>query len=365
MRHRLRRPSRSPFSLNRRSFLQGTGAVGVIGITLPSLSRRARAEGEVNVYNWDTYIGENTVAEFEEATGTSVTYDLYADNAELFARFREGNPGYDVIVPTNDYVERMIAAGMLQEIDHGKVPNFANLEPAFQDASFDPGRKFSLPYMWGTIGIGYRVSEVSTAPDSWGFLFGPEQPAGEVALLSEPTTVIGMALKYLGYSMNTTNQAEVDEAVELLIAAKPGIKTFAPDNGQDLLASGEVNLTMEWNGDMLQVMAEDDDLSYVVPKEGGLLWQDCLCIPKDAPNPENAHAFINFIHDAAVNAEIASFIYYATPNAAAKALMDDDYLNNPAVFPSDEVLAKCESQLFLGQEHGQYIDSAWTRIEAA
>lgn len=365
MTYRPRRPSRPNLSLTRRGLLRGAGAAGIIGITLPSLSRKARAAGRVNVYNWDTYIGENTIARFEEETGTTVTYDLYADNAELFARFREGNPGYDVIVPTNDYVERMMAAGMLQEIDHSLIPNFANIEPAFQDASFDPGRKYSIPYMWGTIGIGYRQSEVDGTPDSWGYLFGPEQVSGRVALLSEPGTVIGMALKYLGYSMNTTDKSQIDEAVELLIAAKSGIKAFAPDNGQDLLLSGEVDLAMEWNGDMQQVISEDDDLSYVVPKEGGLLWQDCMCIPKDAPNPENAHAFINFIHDPEVNAEIANFIYFPTPNAAAKELMDEDYLTNPTVFPPDEVLEKCEAQLYLGQEHSQYIDSAWTRIEAA
>ncbi len=360
--NRRRRGVASPFSLKRRTFLQGVAA---IGITLPAVSRRAFAAGEVNVYNWDTYIGESTLSDFTDATDIDVTYDLFADNAELFARFREGNPGYDVIVPTNDFVERMMEANMLQELDHSLIPNIANIEPAFQDASFDPGRKFSLPYMWGTIGIGYRTTEVDGVPDSWAALFDSDQYAGRVALLSEPTTVIGMALKYLGYSMNTQDRSQIDEAVELLIRAKSNIKTFAPDNGQDLLLSGEVDLTMEWNGDILQVMEEDDEISYVVPKEGGLLWQDCLSIPNGAPNPENAHAFINFIHDAEVNAAIAEYIYYATANAAAKELMDADYLENPAVFPSDEVLANSEAQLFLGQETTQYYDEAWTRIEAA
>ncbi|MEZ5667085.1 MAG: spermidine/putrescine ABC transporter substrate-binding protein [Alphaproteobacteria bacterium] len=347
---------------NRRQFMQGVAA---IGITLPAWSRSARAEGQVNVYNWDTYIGEDTIADFEDATGVTVNYDLFADNAELFARFREGNPGYDVIVPTNDYVERMIVAGMLQELDHGKIPNFANIEPVFQDATFDPGRKYSIPYMWGTIGIGYRVPEVEGVPDSWKWLFDSDAYSGRIAILSEPTTVIGLVMKYLGYSLNSTNTAEIDEATELLIQAKRHIKAFAPDNGQDLLLSGEVDLVMEWNGDIQQVMAEDEEISYVVPKEGGMLWQDCMCIPKDAPNPDNAHAFINFVNEPEINAAIASFINYATPNGAAKALMPAEYLDNPTIFPPDEVLANCEFPLFLGQEHGQYIESAWTRIEAA
>jgi spermidine/putrescine transport system substrate-binding protein len=362
MTHRTRRPLASPFNVKRRTFLQGVAAVG---ITLPALSRTARADGQVNVYNWDTYIGEDTLQDFVETTGTNVTYDLFADNSELFARFREGNPGYDVIVPTNDYVERMITAGMLQEIDHAKIPNFANIEPAFQDAAFDPGRRYSIPYMWGTIGIGYRKSEVSETPDSWKWLFESDAHSNRIALLSEPTTVIGMVLKYLGYSLNTTDTAQIDEAVEMLIAAKPHIKAFAPDNGQDLLLSGEVDLTMEWNGDMQQVMGEDDDLSYVVPKEGGLLWQDCLCIPKDAPNLENAHAFINYILDAEAGAAIADFIQYATANKAAKELLGPEYRENPAIFPPDSVTAKCEPSLYLGTDHVRMMDEAWTRILAA
>ena len=362
MHHRSDRSEVSSFLLNRRRFLQGAAAAG---LTLPALTRGAWAAGQVNVYNWDTYIGEDTIPAFEDATGTSVNYDLFADNAELFARFREGNPGYDVIVPTNDFVERMIQADMLQELDHSRIPNFANIEPTFQDASFDPGRTFSLPYMWGTIGIGYRKSAVAEVPTSWRWLFDSDAYSGRVAILSEPSTVIGLALKYLGYSFNSTNRDEVDEAVELLISAKPHIKAFAPDNGQDLLLSGEVDLVMEWNGDILQVMAEDDDLSYVVPDEGGMIWQDCLCIPKDAPNLDNAYAFLNFVHEPEINAEIAAFINYATPNGAAKALMDPSYVENPAIFPPEAVVARCEFPLFLGQEHSQYLDSAWTRIEAA
>ena len=238
--------------------------------------------------------------------------DLFADNDELFAKLKEGNPGYDVIVPTNDYVERMIAADMLVPLDHGKIPNKANIDAAFQEASFDPGRKFSMPYMWGTIGIGYRKSRVDGVPESWSVLFDSDSHSGKIALLGEAKAVVGTTLKYLGHSYNSKDPAQIAEAEALLIKQKPHIKTFAEDNGQDLLLSGEVDLTMEWNGDILQVMAEDDDLAYVVPNEGGMLWQDTVCIAKGAPHPENAHAFINFLLDAEVGAAIADFIQYAT-----------------------------------------------------
>ena len=350
--------------LGRRSFLKGTGAA-LAGISLgPRLSWGAE-EKKLNFYNWDTYIGETTLDDFEDASGIEVKMDLFADNDELFAKLKEGNPGYDLIVPTNDYVERMIAADMLVPLDHSAIPNKANVDPNFQDAEFDPGRKFSMPYMWGTIGIGYRKSKVDAVPDSWKWLYDSDKYAGKIALLGDGNTVIQMALKYMGESLNATDPAVLKKAEELIIKQKPHIKVFAEDNGQDLLLSGEVDLTMEWNGDILQVMAEDDDISYAVPKEGGLLWQDCLCIPKGAPHPKNAHAFIDFILDAKAGAAIADFIQYATPNKAAKGLLPDAYNNNPAIFPPDSITAASEASLYLGPEHVQRIEEAWTRINAA
>ncbi len=350
--------------LNRRSFLAGTGAVAA-GLTFGPGNVFAAEEPKLNFYNWDTYIGEDTLPDFKKATGISVTMDLYADNDELFAKLKEGNPGYDVIVPTNDYVERMILARMLEPIEHKLLKNFGNIDPVFQDATFDPGRKYSIPYMWGTIGIGYRKSRVDGVPDSWKWIYDSDKYSGKVSLLGDGLTVIQMALKYLGHSMNTTDPALIKQAEELIIRQKPHIKVFAKDNGQDLLLSGEVDLAQEWNGDILQVMAEDDDIGFVVPKEGALLWQDSLCIPAGAPHPVNAHKFIDFILDAKVGAAIADYIQYATPNAAAKALMPDSYTKNPAIFPTDEVIRASEASIYLGTEHTRLIDETWTRIQAA
>jgi spermidine/putrescine transport system substrate-binding protein len=254
---------------------------------------------------------------------------------------------------------------MLIPIDHGKLQNIKNIDPVFMDAQFDPGRKYSLPYMWGTIGIGYRKSKVSAVPDSWSWLYDSDAYKGRIALLAEAITVFQMAFKYMGQPLNSTDPALLKRAEEMLIKQKPNIKVFAEDNGQDLLASGEVDLTMEWNGDILQVMTEDPDIAYVVPKEGGLLWQDCLCIPKDAPHPLNAHAFIDFILDAKNGAAIADTIQYATPNAAAKALMDAKYRDNPAIFPSDAVIKVCEPAIYTGEAFQRLVDEAWTRVNAA
>ncbi|MBT0958350.1 spermidine/putrescine ABC transporter substrate-binding protein [Alphaproteobacteria bacterium KMM 3653] len=350
------------FRPNRRSVLGGMGAVG-LSFGLPGTGRAA--EGTVNFYNWDTYIGETTLAQFTDATGVKVQYDLFADNEELFAKFRNGNPGYDLIVPTNDFVERFIVADLLEEIDHAKIPNLANIDPAFADPAHDPGRKYSVPYMWGTIGIGYRKSAVSTPPTSWADLYTSEEYAGRIALLGEPTTVFQMAFKLMGKSMNDWSDENLAAAEAMLIAQKKNITAFAPDNGQDLLLAGEVDLAMEWNGDVLQVMEEDDDIGYVVPKEGTMVWEDDLCIPKGAPNPDGAHALINHILDAEQGAEIADFIYYATPNAAARTLMDAEYTENPAIFPAGEAMEKSEVSIFSGQETLAKIDAAWTRVRAA
>ncbi len=353
-------------ALSRRQFVQGTAAVGLSVTAMPTFAS-AEEEKKLNFYNWDTYIGEDTLGNFQEATGIVPRMDLFADNDELFAKLKDGNPGYDVIVPTNDYVERMIVAGMLEKLDHDRIPNFANVAEPFQDEEFDPGRGYSMPYMWGTIAMGYRISEVENgeAPASWAAIYDSDQYAGRTSLLGDAQNVIGHALKYLGYSLNSTNAAEVKQAEELIIANKKNIKVFADDNGQDLLASGEVDLAQEWNGDILQVMEEDDDISLTVPQEGGLLWQDCLCIPTGAPHPGNAHEFINFILDAEEGKDIAEYIYYATPNAAAKAIADPEYSENPAIFPSDEILAKCEVATFKGAEAVRMYDEAWTRINAA
>ena len=352
------------FRPSRRAVLKGSGALA-LGMTFLPRFALAEEEKKLNFYNWDTYIGENTLANFNEATGIEVKMDLFADNDELFAKLKGGNPGYDVIVPTNDALERMIAADMVIPLDHSKIPNISNLDEPFRDAQFDPGRKFSMPYMWGTLGIGYRKSEVSGTPDSWKPLFDSDEYAGSIALLGDQSNVLGAGLKYLGFSWNSTNPDELKQVEEMLIRQKKNIKVFADDNGQDLLAAGEVKICQEWNGDIKQLIAEDDDVGYVVPKEGSLLWQDTLAIPKGAPHPMNAHAFINFLLDAEAGREIAETIKYATANKAAKDLAPAEYRDNPVIFPSAETIAKCEPALYLGEEATKVRDEIWTRIQAA
>ncbi len=364
---------------SRRAFMAAFGATAA-ALTLSGCkpaAPEAKSDGKLVIegsegnklafYNWDTYIGENTLADFKAASGVEVNMTLFANNDELVAKFRAGNPGFDVIMPSNEYVARMVEAKMLAPLDHAKIPNKKNLLPEFQDADFDPGRKYSMPYTWLVLGIGYRKSAMKggVIPDSWKYLYDSSEYKGRLSLLSESADVFRLGFKYLGKSVNDATPELIKQVEDMLIKQKANIKNFHDDNGQDLLMSKEIDIVLEYNGDIAQKETEDPDLAFVVPKEGSLLNSDCMCIPTGAPNPNNAHAFINFLLDGQNGANITKTILYPTPNAAAKALMDDTYKNNPTIFPPAEVMAKCEYGKYAGSEITQAFEAAMTRVRAA
>jgi spermidine/putrescine transport system substrate-binding protein len=292
---------------------------------------------------------------------------LFANNDELFAKFRAGNPGFDLIVPSNEYVTRMVEAKMLSPLDHAKIPNMKNLLPEFQDSDYDPGLKHSMPYAWLVLGIGYRKSALKggVIPDSWKYVFDSDEYKGKVSLPAESADLFRLGFKYLGKSVNGATPDLINQVEKMLIKQKANIKNFHNDDGQDLLLSKEVDLVIEYNGDIAQKETEDADLSFVVPKEGSLLNADCMCIPVGAPNPNNAHAFINFMLDGQNGANITKTILYPTPNGAAKALMDDGYKKNTTVFPPAAIMATCEYGKYQGSEITQAMEAAMTRVRAA
>jgi spermidine/putrescine transport system substrate-binding protein len=355
----------------RRSLLAALGAAAA-GISFGGLEGCAKDEavarsGEplrLNLYNWDTYMGATTLADFRKATGIAVKMSLFASNDELFAKLRAGNPGFDVIVPSNEYVTRLRIAGLLQPLDLSKIPNRVNLLPAFRDPPFDPGRRWSMPYTWLVLGIGYRKSKMDGVPDSWKWVLDSDRYKGRIGVFSEADDMIELGAKYLGYSVRNIPVPVIDRVAEMYIRQKPNIKIFHHDEGQDLLLSGDIDIVMEYNGDIAQVMTEDPDLDFVVPREGSLLNSDCLCIPAGAPRPDNAHRFINFVLDAHNGAEIYQTIKYPTPNAAALALMPADYRDNPVIFPPPAVMARCEYADFEGLERAHLFDETVTRIFA-
>jgi spermidine/putrescine transport system substrate-binding protein len=358
---------------NRRAMLKGMG-VAAVGISLGGAlsgcgdkTAKKLANGEeakLNFYNWDTYIGETTLEDYKGVGGVDVNMTLFASNDELFAKLRAGNQGYDVIVPSNDFVERMAAADMLMELDKVQIPNFKNIAKDYQDVPYDPARKYSMPYTWLVLGIGYRKSKVNGVPDSWKVLFDSDEYKGRIAVLSEAGDMFRLYGKYMGKSVNGLTDADLKTIEAMMIKQKPNIKAFHEDNGQDMLLKGEVDLVLEYNGDIAQAMVEDKDIGFIIPKEGSQLNSDNLCIPKGAPHPKNAHAFINYLLDGEAGKKITETILYPTPNDAAKTLMPDDYKNNPVIFPPAEVLAKCEYAKFNPELQPKY-EEAFTRVRAA
>lgn len=344
----------------RRGFL-GSG-VAAVGLTLTGCGAKGPS---INFYNWDTYVGATTLADFAAATGVTVKTSFFANNDELFAKLRGGNPGYDLIVPSNDFVERMIAADMLLPLDHAKIPNLANVAPEFRDETFDPGRRYSMPYTWLVTGIGYRKSKVSGVPDGWKWVFDSDRYKGRIALLSEAGDLCRLALLYLGLPMDSRDPAAIGRVRDLLIRQKPNIAAFHDDNGQDLLLAGDVDLVVEYNGDIAQAMREDPDIGFVVPREGSQISSDNLCVPKGAPNPKAAMRFVNYLLDAKAGAEIARTIRYPTPNAAAKARTPADYRESPVVFPPADVLARCAYATYTGEAMARLYEETLTRIRAA
>jgi spermidine/putrescine transport system substrate-binding protein len=361
-----------PVRFSRRSLLSGLGAVAA-GLSFGAsegcaVKRPVGSNGEelrLNLYNWDTYTGKTTLADFKAATGISVKMSLFATNDELFAKLKAGNPGFDVIVPSNEYVTRFRIADMILPLDLEKIPNRVNLLPGFLNPPFDPGRRFSMPYTWLVLGIGYRKSKVDGVPDSWKWVMDSPRYSGRIGVFSEADDMIELGAKYLGHSVRHIPAPVIDQVAAMWIRQKPHIKIFHHDEGQDLLLSGEVDIVMEYNGDIAQVMTEDPDLDFVVPREGSILNSDSLCIPRGAPRPDNAHQFINFLLDGKVGAGVYSTIRYPTPNAAALALMPADYRNNPVIFPPAAAMARCEYADFEGLDRAHLFDETVTRIFAA
>lgn len=298
----------------------------------------------LNVYNWSTYVAENTISNFQTLCDVQVTYDIYESNEFLLARMRQGNPGYDIIVPTGNTLNILINEALLLPLNKDLIPNFANLSPAFQDSPNDPGAVYSVPYQWGTMAIGYDFNKVGQEITSWTQFFSHDGP---VAWLEDQRAVMGVALLMLNLPTSSTNASDIAAARDFLIANGANVVTIAGDDGQERLATGEAEMVIEYSGDILQVITacqEDPactaDFRYVIPEEGGLIWTDYLAVPVGAQNPDLAMTFIDYILDPQVGADISNYTAYATPNQAALdgGLIDEAMRVDPAVYPTDDIL---------------------------
>lgn len=328
----------------------------------------SRLDSDLNVYNWTDYIDPDILTQFEEECGVKVVYDTFSSNEDLLAKLQAGATGYDVIVPSDYMVTIMRQLDMLKPLDKENIPNLSNLLPLFEDPPYDPGLQYSVPYQWGTTGIGYDIDATGEVPDSWTWIFDPakaEQFEGKISLLNDQRETIGAALKYLGHSMNSVDEAELEEAKQVILAIKPFVATFDSDSFGDLLVSGETVIGHGWSGGYYQDIyaSEDETLAYVIPQEGGVIWTDNMSIPKTAPHPYTAEVFINYILDPEIGAQLTNFNYYGSPNAAAEPFIEEGVLSDPGIYPPQETLDKLEFLADLGE--GTLLwDRIWTEIKS-
>jgi len=333
---------------------KSTSASG--GTTPPSGAKK------LNFYNWTDYIADDTIPNFEKQTGIKVTYDNYSSNDELFAKMRTGNTGYDLIVPTDATLVKMKHAGLVEKIDLSKIPNVNNIDPRFRNAPYDPGNEYSIPWQWGTTGIGYDKSKVGQTVDDWD---GLKLPAvkGRSSYLDEARDAFAMALFAAGHDPNTIDDKQLDQARDYLIDLKKNIKAITSDY-QDPLKSGELIMAHAYSGDVFQIQTDNPKVDYIIPKSGAFSWVDSMAVPKGASHVANAHAFMNYILDPHVGATLTNFTAYGSPNKAALPYIDKEVLNNPLIFPSEAELEKLPFQKDLGEDEIKYSDR-WTQVKSS
>lgn len=336
----------------------------------PSDSSSAAVEPakQIVVYNWSEYIDPDIYSQFESETGIKVVEDNFSSNEELYAKLKGGATGYSLIVPSDYYVAIMKKEGMLAALDHSKIPNLANLATRFTEVPYDVGNQYCVPYQWGTTGIGYLDGEVDE-PTSWAVFFEPDpnSPAyGRTTMLDDPRETFATALIYLGYDINTTDEAQLQEAKDLLIKAKPALAGYDSDTYEDLVASGENLMAHGWNGDFLVAQEDNENVAYTIPQEGGVIWVDNMCIPSTVTPEEklSAEMLIDFILRPDMGALLSEYTYYASPNKAAEAQLDPEFLNDPAVYPPQEVLEKLQYITEVGDAQTLY-ERLWDEVKSA
>ena len=340
----------------------------------------AEEEKVLNIYNWSDYIAEDTISNFEARTGIKVNYDVFDSNEVLEAKLLAGNTGYDIVVPSASFMERQIKAGVFQKLDKSALTNWGNLDPEIMGrvALHDPGNDYSLPLMWGTTGIGYNEAKVAAvlpdAPvDSYAMLFDPkivsQLASCGVTLLDSPTEVFSAALVYLGKDPNSEDLDDLKAAEAVLAEIRPYIRYIHSSQQINDLANGEICVAMGWSGDIMIAADRADEagngieIAYTIPKEGTIIWFDMLAIPSDAPHPQNAHLFINYILEPEVIAAITDYVYYANPNAASNEFIDEEITGDPGIYPTDEVKAKLFPDLAHSARFTRTQTRAWTRFK--
>ena len=322
----------------------------------------------INVYNWGEYISDgaeegtiNVNKEFEELTGIKVNYSTYASNEELYAKLKSGGASYDIIIPSDYMIGRMVKEDMLEPLNFENIPNFQHINEQFVNPAYDPDNAYSVPYTWGTVGIIYNTTMVDGDVDSWDILWDARY-MGDILMFANSRDAFAIAQKRLGYSFNSGNADELEKAAESLKEQKPLVQAYVMDEIFDKMQAGEAALAPYYAGDAITMIADNPDLAFAFPKEGTNRFVDAICIPKGSQQKEAAEMYINFLCEPEVGLANCEYIGYSTPNDGAMELLDDEVKNNPIAYPSDEILENTETFLSLPDDANRLMDKLWTDI---
>ncbi len=321
------------------------------------------------VYNWGEYISDggddslDVVKEFETLTGINVEYTTFDSNESLYAKLKNGGAGYDVVIPSDYMISRLAEEGMLQKLDYSNIPNFEKyVDAEFKNPEYDPNNEYSVPYMWGTVGIIYNTKYVDEADVTGWELLWNEKYAGKILMFDNSRDAFAIALKKLGYSMNTNNTDEIRAAADELSAQSGVIQAYVMDQIFDKMVEENAYIAPYYAGDYLTMAEDNEDLAFFIPDEGTNLFTDAMCIPATSENREAAEMFINFMCEPVISAANSDMIWYSTPISAAKSLMDEELAASEIAFPGEEVLANTERYINLSNEAKQLMDELWITI---
>ena len=347
-----------------------------------SLAGTAAVAEQVRVYNWSDYIDESLLQKFEDETGIDLIYDVFDSNELLETKLLAGGSGYDVVVPTGTFLQRQITAGVFQKLDYSKLSNAGNLWDVIKErtAQYDPDNAYSINYMWGTTGIGINVGKVKEvlgedAPvNSLDLIFKPENmeklASCGVMMLDAPTEIIPAALKFIGEDPASVDPAVIEKTEPVLMAVRPYISKFHSSEYINALANGDICVAFGWSGDILQARdraAEADngvEIEYNPPKEGALMWFDQMAIPADAPNPDGALKFLNFIMDAQNMAAASNYVYYANGNKASQEFLAEDVIGDPAIYPDEETMKNLYTVVPYDPKVQRVVTRLWTKVKS-
>lgn len=316
----------------------------------------------LNVYNWGDYIDESVIQEFEEKYNIRVNYDTFSTNEDMYVKIKAGGADYDVLFPSDYMIERMIKEDMLHKLDFDNIPNYKYIEGQFKNLEYDPQNEYSVPYMWGTVGILYNKTMVDEPITSWRILWD-QKYRKQILMLDSQRDSIGITLKMLGFDMNTRDLDELEAAKQALIEQKPLVLAYVGDDVKDKMIAGEAALAVVWSGDAVYMKWENPDLEYALPEEGSNLWVDAMVIPKTSKNKAEAELFINFMCDPEIAYKNADYIGYSSPHLEAKKMLDPELLDDPAAYPDLEGLVNYDIFKDLA-DYLKVYDRIWTEVKA-